>query len=204
MISLLIALCGCGTKTDDSVKLDEEKDTSVDEKNQNSDSEEVYPKIICIDSSLYYGTDEKCEVIPRKAPDGIIETFIEKEIMPDADGVANFGAEQGSIEYMFLEDGSLIVHIGEEWYYFEKRGEDHKIADFKTYEFQTYDGSTISIDDKNIISQEKVEDVLENTIVPSDAEIIAPGRDYVYLADSKNYYVEDSVEQLLTIAKKKN
>lgn len=73
---------------------------------------------------------------------------------------------------------------------------------YKTYETETFDGTVIKIDETNIISQEKVEDVLETTLVPSDAEVIAPGRDFVYLADANNYYVEDVVDQLLTIAKK--
>lgn len=73
---------------------------------------------------------------------------------------------------------------------------------YKTYETGTFDGTVIKIDETNIISQEKVEDVLETTLVPSEAEVIAPGRDFVYLADANNYYVEDVVDQLLTIAKK--
>lgn len=80
--------------------------------------------------------------------------------------------------------------------------EDKKEITYKTYEVETFDGTTVKIDDTNIISQEKVEDVLETTLVPSDAEVIAPGRDFVYLADANNYYVEDVVDQLLTIAKK--
>lgn len=80
--------------------------------------------------------------------------------------------------------------------------EDKKEITYKTYEVETFDGTTVKIDDTNIISQEKVEDVLETTLVPSDAEVIAPGRDFVYLADADNYYVEDTVDQLLTIAKK--
>lgn len=75
---------------------------------------------------------------------------------------------------------------------------------YKTYEVETFDGTTVKIDDTNIISQEKVEDVLETTLVPSDAEVIAPGRDFVYLANADKYYVEDAVDQLLTVAKKSN
>lgn len=80
---------------------------------------EKYPKIVYIDNELYYGTDKVCEVVPRKMPDGIIETIIESEIMPDSPNSANFGAEYGNMEYMFLEDGQLIVHEGEKWFYFE-------------------------------------------------------------------------------------
>lgn len=98
LLSLLLVLgvCGCG-KTE----------------------EPVYPKIAYIDNNTYYGTDEICENVPRKAPDGFIETFVDKEIMPDAYNSANFGSEQGTLEYMFLEDGRLIIHIDENWVYFE-------------------------------------------------------------------------------------
>lgn len=73
---------------------------------------------------------------------------------------------------------------------------------FKTYEFETFEGISVVIDENNVISQETVEDVLENANVPADAEVIAPGRDFVYLADDEYYYVEDAVDNLLTIAKK--
>lgn len=78
-----------------------------------------YPQIAYIDNVTYYGTNEVCSMVPRKAPDGVIETFVSPEIMPDAYNSANFGSEQGQIEYMFTDDGKLILHIGEEWYYFE-------------------------------------------------------------------------------------
>lgn len=202
VMALSIVLCGCGTKNYNSAKVGDSNMASAEVNTLVSDSEEEYPMILCIETTLYYGTEEKCEMLPRKAPDGKIETFIEKEIMPDADGVANFGADKGPLEYMFLEDGRLIVHVGENWYYFKKQETDTPVANYKTYEFETFDGTIVSIDDTNIISQEKVEDVLESANVPSDAEVIAPGRDYVYLADSNKYYVEDAVDQLFTIAKK--
>ena len=76
-----------------------------------------YPKIVYVHGNTYYVTDDKCEMVPRKAPDGIIETFIQSEIMPDMMDSANFGSEYGSMEYMFLEDDTLIIHMGEDWYY---------------------------------------------------------------------------------------
>lgn len=75
-------------------------------------------------------------------------------------------------------------------------------TDYETYEFETYDGRMIVIDESNIISQEQVEDVLESELVPADAEVIAPGRDFVYLEDADHYYVEDVENGLLTIATK--
>ncbi len=76
-----------------------------------------YPQIAYIDDVLYYKTNEVCEMVPRKAPDGIIDTFVEKEIMPDSPNSANFGAEEGKLEYIILEDSRLIIHVGENWYY---------------------------------------------------------------------------------------
>lgn len=101
LLLLTFGLCACGSK--------EEK----------SNEESEYPKIAYIDNVTYYGTGEVCQTVPRKAPDGTIETFVSPEIMPDAYNSANFGSEAGSLEYMFLEDGQLIIHIDENWYYFE-------------------------------------------------------------------------------------
>ncbi len=85
-------------------------------KKTETSNETNYPKIVYVDGNTYYATDDKCEMVPRKAPDGVIETFIQSEIMPDMMDSANFGSEYGSIEYMFLEDGTLIIHLGEDWY----------------------------------------------------------------------------------------
>jgi len=72
------------------------------------------------------------------------------------------------------------------------------------YEFETYKGEKVSISTKNICCQMSVEDVLESTTVPKDAEVIAPGRDFVYLEDANYYYVEDATRGLLTVARKDN
>lgn len=80
-----------------------------------------YPQIAYINNVSYYGTGEKCDMVPRKMPDGVIETIIESEIMPDMPMSANFGSEYGSMEFMFLDDGRLIIHMGEDWYYFEQQ-----------------------------------------------------------------------------------
>lgn len=73
---------------------------------------------------------------------------------------------------------------------------------YLVYEFETYDGQKIVIDDSNIISQTLEENVLESTSVPEGAVVIAPGRDYVYLEDENYYYVEDAANGLLTVASK--
>lgn len=73
-------------------------------------------------------------------------------------------------------------------------------SSYITYEFETFEGVTVVINESNIVSQEKVDDVLETDKVPVDAEVIAPGRDYVYLSDANYYYVEDAANGLLTVA----
>lgn len=118
ILTLSLALFGCGKNTNDKAEILESA------KIQESQTEQEYPKIIYIKNASYYGTEEKCEEVPRKSPDGVIETFVDAQIMPDVDGYANFGADQGKLEYMFVEDSRLIVHIGDDWYYFEKQGEN--------------------------------------------------------------------------------
>jgi len=76
------------------------------------------------------------------------------------------------------------------------------VSEYETYEFDTYDGEHVVIDGINIVSQDADENPLESTKVPADAEVIAPGRDYVYLADNDYYYVEDAVNNLVTVATK--
>lgn len=119
--TLVFGLCGCGAKANSDTVASGEVNA------QGSQTEQEYPKIVFIENASYYGTDEKCEVVPRKAVDGVIETFVDAEIMPDVDGLANFGADQGKLEYMFVEDGRLIIHIGDDWYYFENQSENAAI-----------------------------------------------------------------------------
>jgi len=119
--------------------------------------------------------------------------------------VSNMQNETGINDPEFyMEDGNLVMHTringGNATITFEKE----KSAETITYEFEDFEGNTVKIDDSNIISQEQVENVLETDLVPSEAEVIAPGRDYVYLADANYYYVEDAVNGLLTIAEKNN
>lgn len=73
---------------------------------------------------------------------------------------------------------------------------------YETYIIETFEGELIQIDESNIVSQQKVKDVLETDLVPANAEVIAPGRDFVYLADDSFYYIEDTTNNLLTIAAK--
>lgn len=75
-------------------------------------------------------------------------------------------------------------------------------GEYQTYEFDTYDGETVTIDASNIVSQESNIDALEWDGLPEDAEQLAPGRDYVLFGDANNYYVEDAANGLVTTATK--
>lgn len=68
------------------------------------------------------------------------------------------------------------------------------------YEFETFDGLTVVINEGNMISQEACEEPLEWEGLPADAEQLAPGRDCILFADAANYYVEDVTNKLVTIA----
>ena len=110
--------CGKGNNVNDSIN---QNDINI---NNTSQEEIKYPQIAYIHNTSYYGTGEICDMVPRKAPDGTIETFVPEEIMPDAPNSANFGRQQKKLEYIILEDKRLIVHIGENWYYFEEKKTD--------------------------------------------------------------------------------
>lgn len=99
-------LLGCGASKENT-----KEETSTSE----------YPQIVYIDNVSYYNTAQKCDMVPKKMPEGTIETFVSPEIMPDAYNSANFGSEYGTLSYMFLDDGTLIVQIGEDWYNFETK-----------------------------------------------------------------------------------
>lgn len=75
-------------------------------------------------------------------------------------------------------------------------------GEYQTYEFETYDGGTVTIDASNIVSQEAVDDTLEWDALPDDAEQLAPGRDFILFGDAEYYYVEDGANGLVTIANK--
>ena len=73
-----------------------------------------------------------------------------------------------------------------------------------TYEFETFDNVQVVIDENSIIAQEASEDPENSDLVSESARgnIIAPGRDYVYLEDDDYYYVADLSRQLITVADK--
>ena len=73
-----------------------------------------------------------------------------------------------------------------------------------TYEFETFDNVKVVIDENSIVTQEHSDDP-ENSELVSEAaagNIIAPGRDFVYLEDDDYYYVADLSRNLITVADK--
>lgn len=121
--AVMITACGIRITNNPSKSSSE---VVADGEEVNSEAEDIeeaeeYPKIVYINNESYYGTDNICEAVPRRMPDGVIETYIESEIMPDSFNSANFGSEDKPLEYMFLDDGQLIVHIEEDWFYFDKQ-----------------------------------------------------------------------------------
>lgn len=75
-------------------------------------------------------------------------------------------------------------------------------SEYQTYEFETFDGNTVLINESNIVSQEACKNALEWKELPTDAEQIAPGRDFVLFEYNDNYFVEDAANELITIATK--
>lgn len=73
-----------------------------------------------------------------------------------------------------------------------------------TYEFETFDNLKVVLDESNIVAQEPSDDPENSELVSAEAagNIIAPGRDFVYLEDANNYYVADYSRNLITVADK--
>ena len=73
-----------------------------------------------------------------------------------------------------------------------------------TYEFETFDNVEVVIDEDSIVTQESCDDPENSDLVSEEARgnIIAPGRDFVYLEDSDYYYVADLSRNLITVADK--
>lgn len=73
-----------------------------------------------------------------------------------------------------------------------------------TYEFETFDGVKVVIDESNIVTQESSDDPEHSELISEAAinNIVSPGRDYIYFADDDFYYVADLNRKLVTVATK--
>ena len=77
-------------------------------------------------------------------------------------------------------------------------------TDLITYEFETFDNLKIVLDENSITVQESSDDPENSELISEEARgnIIAPGRDFVYLEDDDYYYVADLSRNLITVADK--
>lgn len=82
--------------------------------------------------------------------------------------------------------------------------ESQATTELVTYEFETYDNESVVLDETSITLQEVSENPEESEYITEAAagNIIAPGRDLVYMADDDNYYVADYSRNLITVADK--
>ena len=73
-----------------------------------------------------------------------------------------------------------------------------------TYEFETFDNVKVVIDENSIVAQESSDDPENSDLVSEETRgnIIAPGRDFIYLEDNDYYYVADLSRNLITVADK--
>lgn len=79
---------------------------------------------------------------------------------------------------------------------------ENNLGEIVTYEFETYDGKHVVIDETNIESQGSLDGGDIGDV--SFYEQIAPGKDVAYMWDGTYYYVEDYSRNLMTIAKAEN
>ena len=82
-----------------------------------------------------------------------------------------------TLEYPILEDG---------------------VDEVVVYEFDTYDGNHIVMDASNVYQQVSLDEVGDYGEV--ELEIVAPGKDIVYMFDGERYYIEDYSRNILTIS----
>jgi len=82
--------------------------------------------------------------------------------------------------------------------------ESQATTELVTYEFETYDNEKVVLDEASITLQEVSENPEESEYITEAAagNVIAPGRDFVYMADDDNYYVADYSRNLVTVADK--
>ncbi len=152
----------------------------------------------------YFGADgvEAYSFIPSSdaAEGSELETTSSYTAIPvDSDVILieSFNTIEPEEENMYKISGSFETVAGT----FSLTSSDSS-SKYQTYEFDTYDGGKVVIDDSNIVSQESVDVSLEWDELPEDAEQLAPGRDFILFSSGDKYYVEDAANNLVTIANK--
>ncbi len=152
----------------------------------------------------YFGADgvEAYSFIPSSdaAEESELQTTSSYTAIPvDSDVILieSFNTIEPEEENMYKISGSFETLAGT----FSLTSSDSS-SKYQTYEFDTYDGGKVVIDDSNIVSQESVDVSLEWDELPEDAEQLAPGRDFILFSSGDKYYVEDAANNLVTIANK--
>ncbi len=152
----------------------------------------------------YFGADgvEAYSFIPSSdaAEESELQTTSSYTAIPvDSDVILieSFNTIEPEEENMYKISGSFETVAGT----FSLTSSDSS-SKYQTYEFDTYDGGKVVIDDSNIVSQESIDDSLEWDELPEDAEQLAPGRDFILFSSGDKYYVEDAANNLVTIANK--
>ena len=120
------------------------------------------------------------------------KTVTTTETYTDADGNTITSTQTTDADGNVL-NGSMEIEVA-----------DPEETELVTYEFETFDNVKVVIDESNIIAQEASEDPEYSELVSESARgnIIAPGRDFVYLEDDAYYYVADLSRNLITVADK--
>jgi len=77
-------------------------------------------------------------------------------------------------------------------------------SELVTYEFETFESLYVVLDENSIVIQESTDDPegSEHISEAAAGNVIAPGKDYVYLEDDDYYYVADYANNLITVADK--
>ena len=77
-----------------------------------------YPASIMVDDTVYYSTGN---AVPVEVDESALLFTVSYAVdgVPKKNGEANFGRDAG-VPYAVLEDGMVVVLIGEEWIEFDK------------------------------------------------------------------------------------
>ena len=69
-----------------------------------------------IDGVLYFDTGSAVDCPPDRGADGVIETSVDRDAVPETDGCSNFGT---GYSYWVTGDGAVVVEIDGEYCEFE-------------------------------------------------------------------------------------
>lgn len=131
------------------------------------------------------------------------DSHVDKQIKND-----KWSVDTGNSEYYINSQGELVDRIeefktqivnGHTIKFPVLEGDENEIV---VYEFDTYDNIHVIVDATNVYQQTSLDQIGDYGDV--SLEIVAPGRDIVYMTDGQRYYIEDYSRNLLTITCPKN